>query len=161
MWNVYSDFIIEFGGWVAAGAALAVGIALLSWQLRGSRRRRRSLHDRKSLKEEDWFSAYFPECIDRELVRGILQQLSREIGVQWTQLRPDDEFEHQLRIRERYLPYDDFEETERFLVSLMNRHSVPEEKWPPMSGKLDAFLECVTTLCVDQSKIGMAAKVHD
>ena len=147
IWKLYSNLILEYGAWIAAIVGLLVGGAFVSYQRRGFRRRQRRLQERERLCEDEWFDAFWPDVHDRDLTCGVLARLADELKIEWTQLRPDDTFENELRIHPRYSPYYDLEDTGDYLIALMRQYDVPSDEWPPMTGDLKRFLSRVSLVC--------------
>ena len=122
-------------------------VIFMLYQRRGANRRKKSFQKREALPEEVWFELHFPHVTNRALVRRVLVSFAEEIGIDWTQLRPEDCFEDQIRIGERYATYDDLDSAADTLVDVMRERRVPQDLWPPLQGDLRSFLDRLVRVC--------------
>ncbi len=90
----------------------------------------------------EWFAELFPLTSPqaKESAREVLKALASEIGVHWTQLRPGDTFEEDLRIDPKYAPVDDLDGAELKLVDLATARGIREVPPPGFTGPLSGFL---------------------
>lgn len=142
-----TQWLCEHGAWVAVCGALVIGGLFVLWQRRGFQKRRTGLQKREILDANEWFRRFYPDARNKPATHAVLEVLAKELDIHWTQLRPEDSFERDIRIQPKYSPYDDLEETECFLISVMREHGVPRQEWPPMTGDLKSLLDRVAALC--------------
>ena len=142
-----APFLVTHGEWFAILGGLVIGSFVIVWQLIGWRRRRRVFSNRENFAEEEWFQRFSPNIEGRPLVRKVLQEFASEIGAPWTQLRPTDRFERELRVASRYLAYEDLNSTESAVITILTEHAVPPEEWPAMTGTLQDFLDSLVASC--------------
>jgi hypothetical protein len=152
IWETWSELATRFGAWIVVLGVGTIMGAFMLYQRRGASRRKKSFEEREALPEEVWFELYYPDACNRALVRRVLVSLAEEIGINWSQLRPDDRFEDQIRIGERYAPYDDLDSTADALVEIMQACRVPQESWPPLRGDLRGFLDRLVRVCDQHSR---------
>ena len=145
--NGDAPFLVTHGEWFAILGGLVIGSLVIVWQLIGWRRRRRIFSNREDLAEEEWFRRFCPNIEGRPLVRRVLEEFASEIGARWTQLRPTDRFERELRVAPRYLAYEDLNSTESAVIAILTEHAVAREEWPAMTGTLQEFLDALVASC--------------
>lgn len=126
---------------VAIMAATALCILAYILQRRGHTRRKMTLSHRPALQEDEWFQRFLDVVdSDRELVAAVLARLACAIGIQWTQLRPDDRFDLDLRIPARYAAWEDLEDFEDSLTQWCRAHEFDVRELEPFEARLGDFL---------------------
>ena len=72
-----------------------------------------------------------------------LQELARLLGIHWTQLRAEDKFSHNLRLRWRFLNarQDELGDMSEWLVSWAERNGVSLESLGPLEDELGRHLD--------------------
>lgn len=140
--QAYRNFIIENGVWlIALGTAVILGFFAV-YQRRGVIARRRFLEGREAFSERKWFETFYPVHAEaRDLVGEALRALGRDIGTEWTRLRPTDTFEQVLRVQRRYSPIDDLEEAELEIALMAERLGILDRTVPGFTGTLKDFLD--------------------
>jgi len=133
---------------VGAGGTGIVMLFLFLWHRHGADVRRRFFSRRPVLSEEEWFATYYPECPSsaRVLVLKLLRVFAAEIGIHWSQLRPDDVFEEQICIRRRYCVWDDLEYAEEFLIEWAESAGYTVDQLPSFQGRFGDFLKRIVHL---------------
>ncbi len=120
-----------------------------SWQYIGYRRRRAAISSRVSCSQDEWFRRYYSATEEQQdLLVQILQALAFEIGVDWTQLRPDDTFEWDLFVGSSYARFEDLEEANLVTWDLVRKKQLAEERLPNFKGTLRAFLDGIAAASV-------------
>ena len=133
------------------GLSAILGV-YFSWQYVGYRKRRASISTRAKCSQDDWFRRYYSATYeDRALLIQILKAFALEIGVDWTQLRPDDKFERDLLVGSSYARFEDLEEVNLVTLDLVRNKVLAEENLPSLKGTLKQFLDGIvaarTTNC--------------
>ncbi len=136
-------------GWLKPGACLSPGPSGTS-NTYGHRARRLKLVGREPLPEGEWFARLYPvEGDQRPIVKVALVAIAQEISVAWTQLRPTDTFESDLRINRKYGPQEDMEGAALELENFARRLRLDVRDFPALRGRLsespDRLLALVTT----------------
>ncbi|MFO0836943.1 MAG: hypothetical protein U1D55_00330 [Phycisphaerae bacterium] len=91
-----------FVGIVSLILAVAVGSTAVVWRVASRRhvRRRQRLEKRAGCGEAEWLAVHIPEIRTSTAdIVAILGILEKELGVDWTQLRPEDSFDDELRLQ--------------------------------------------------------------
>ena len=140
-------WLVRNGLWVGLIGVVLILALLFAWQRRGFRKRRGQFLQRTPLAVDEWFANFYPIASeDREAVIEFLSVLGREIGIQWTQLRPEDTFEDAILIESRYAYWEDLEEVNLYLADLAAKSSIPHDALPSFDGRLEMFLDSVVAL---------------
>jgi hypothetical protein len=138
----YEQFVLAHGAWLAIAGLLLIFGAFGYVQYLGRRARKLKLVGRESLPEDEWFARLYPVKGDqRPIVKVALAAIAQEIGVAWTQLRPTDTFESDLRINRKYGPQEDMEGAALELENFARRLRLDVGDFPAFRGRLSEFLD--------------------
>jgi len=138
--------MLEWGTLAMALAGGCVGlVVLILAQRSASAERRRRFAQRYPMIEDEWFQRYHPLAVEeRPIVLPVLQELAREVGVHWTQLRPEDTFSVSFRLRRwRFLSADEdaLNYFSDWLACWAKRNKVSIESLTPLEDELGRFLD--------------------
>ena len=138
--------------WRLIGALVglsAIFAVYFSWQYVGYRKRRASISNRLKCSEDVWFRRYYSATNEqRALLVQILEAFAFEIGVDWTQLRPDDTFERDLFVGSSYAYFEDLEQVNLVAWDLIRSNALAAENLPSFKGTLRQFLDGIVAASI-------------
>lgn len=109
---------------------------------KGFAERRARFVDRAALPAQEWFTRFCSVRPDqRAALEELLAALGKDIGVEWTKLRPDDTFDGTLCTPPEWsIAEFDFDHIEFCLEDWCKRHGVDLVDGEPLPKRLDDFL---------------------
>jgi len=148
LWHWYEQMVNHHFGKVLAALVGGLCAVLLVHQYLGLIQRRKRFSKRDVIADEQWFNRFYPVPeIERNNVRLVLQAISKDIGIEWTQIRPTDHFEDMLKVHGRPFLVDDLEEAELRLVGLADQKGIDGKNLPGFTGTIRSFLDQWVQLC--------------
>ena len=122
--------------------------AWIAWGVISHRRahaaRRARFASRPRMEGDEWFSQFLPEIgQERESLHIVLEALGSEIGVDWTQLRPDDGFSDALRLPRSTWRSDDLEEFDDKLAAWAKQHGLGSMTLDLPDDRLDTLVRAL------------------